>query len=73
MKSTIRLGERLSLSVEPNAAGTLTMSLFLDKRAPLPDFILGLNRDQAEALVFGIEAALESAMPLPSMGELAKV
>jgi len=32
-----------------------------------------LNRDQAEALVFGLEMALESAMPLPSMGELAKV
>ena len=32
-----------------------------------------LTRDQVEALVFGLEAALESAMPLPSMGELVKV
>jgi hypothetical protein len=31
-----------------------------------------LNRDQAEALVFGIEVALESAMPLPEIDSLAK-
>lgn len=73
MKSTICLGEHQSLVVQPHDNGELILILYVSKQAPLPDLMLGLRRDQVEALVFGLEAALEAAMPLPAMGELAKV
>lgn len=73
MKSTICLGENQSLVVQPHGHEKLILILYASKQAALPDFMLGLRRDQVEALVFGLEAALESAMPLPAMGELAKV
>mgnify|MGYP000399707014 CR=1 FL=1 len=60
MKSTISLGEYQSLIVEPHESCAITMTLYVSKKAPLPDLMLGLNRDQAEALVLAIKLALEN-------------
>lgn len=77
MKSTIKTcGYDVVVKPSPVASNS-TSWIELHLETPNPNgghrASVCLNRDQVEALVFGLEAALESAMPLPAMGELAKV